>query len=824
MEFKFLESLDLSSYEEIKKKEKEKENDDFEAKMDELLNQLNIQINKVKECSKPDEVKKNIKNNFGEIPDKKENKVLMPNYNIFKNNKNDYKNIDAENNDNCIKINNINPKQKDDKLKTKKRNNSTINYKCKNYINNNNNKNPFLNGELNDIIGKTKINNDNDKINIFNKFNNMNMMNNNKNNIEKNMNIINNNMNSNINNKINKNNMYDDYINYRPRMININSLKNMDNNNNDNDNDNYQIKWNIFVIFHGKKINIIINPEKKILDLINKISIKINNVDIEATRLIYNYKDILDCDKSKKISEYLVNNAQINLYEKSICGGYLLEKEINIKFIKVKKNYINRFLYQNRNKKSLYGLLNLCLLKEIALRMEYSQIDRLPIVLSSIMEVLKNGKIKSSEAKECIKEVLNKMRGSNIINFSRYVNKIIDSNNLEIILSNLYKRQIEEIYDIKNRLAKYNEYIKLFEKEFEKTKKESIFEFSIISLVIIEREDFETFENERRECPNKIDRMLYHGTSIEPISCILTDYFRKSIKKCCQHGEGVYFTDCLDYCWFYGGKEDNRANKDKIPKIDDTFTLIASSIYYNEKGFRIVSDYKYTPEKNEINFAYAGAFFETLDKLDKSKFYGTEYVINDLDQICPFIGAKLKRDEFCVIWRDTNFSENPIYNNDFDEKFKQFLKDRVIYVEELARFNIYLFDNSKEALDVIKRKKYNKIILISNVGTDLGGREFITEARRIIGNDVIALFLAYNISHLQWIKNYKNALFSNDPRFYEKYLECFSKENEYMIKDSLETLKESIEDRYDVTFNFDDTFLDFPLFKDNGKFSELTFD
>ena len=56
------------------------------------------------------------------------------------------------------------------------------------------------------------------------------------------------------------------------------------------------------------------------------------------------------------------------------------------------------------------------------------------------------------------------------------------------------------------------------------------------------------------------------------------------------------------------------------------------------------------------------------------------------------------------------------------------------------------------------------------MGSDLGGKKFIDEARRIIGNDVIALFLAYNKEYLKWIKDYKNALFSNDPNFYEEYL------------------------------------------------------
>ncbi len=132
-------------------------------------------------------------------------------------------------------------------------------------------------------------------------------------------------------------------------------------------------------------------------------------------------------------------------------------------------------------------------------------------------------------------------------------------------------------------------------------------------------------------------------------------------------------------------------------------------------------------------------------------------------------------------------------------------------------------DNSEEALNLIKRKKYNKIILISNVGTDYGGIEFILKARKILENDVIALFLAYNKNHLDWIKHFKNSFFSNDPTFYERYLNCFDNNDENEIKDSLNNLKELIEAHYNVEFNFDDTFLDFPLFKNEGQYSNLKF-
>ena len=155
--------------------------------------------------------------------------------------------------------------------------------------------------------------------------------------------------------------------------------------------------------------------------------------------------------------------------------------------------------------------------------------------------------------------------------------------------------------------------------------------------------------------------------------------------------------------------------------------------------------------------------------------------------------------------------------------FKKFLKERMKYIEEIAKYNIYPCETSEEALNLIRIKKYNKIILISNVGTDLGGKKFVYEARKIIGNDVIALFLAYNISHLDWIKDYKNTIFSNDPKFYEDYLECFSDIDTNKVKKNIEALIGSIENHYKVKFNFNKTYLNFPYYRESGQYSDLTF-
>ena len=44
----------------------------------------------------------------------------------------------------------------------------------------------------------------------------------------------------------------------------------------------------------------------------------------------------------------------------------------------------------------------------------------------------------------------------------------------------------------------------------------------------------------------------------------------------------------------------------------------------------------------------------------------------------------------------------------------------------MAKFNIYPCQSSEEALNLIKRKKYNKIILISNVGKNDEGIKFVS--------------------------------------------------------------------------------------------------
>ena len=582
------------------------------------------------------------------------------------------------------------------------------------------------------------------------------------------------------------------------------------------------VLWTIFIFTcGGESYTIEIDNEKTFKEFRIMVSKEIG-LPYEDLLLVgkYDYHNHYNSKKLKEI-DGLYDNAIFYAVIPVTGGGGWINKEINIKFIKLSQNIISI----NENPEIL-GLLKLCLLKEVSQKIPENNLKKLPELIYFIMQILSKGYVEGNpnDLKKIIVEVLEKMKGSNIINFSNYVDEIINSNQMNEILNLLSDSDFKEMKDIKYRLSKYNNSIRLFNNEFKKSLKESIFEFSVVSLVVIEREKFEFFEKERLKCPNRVERILYHGTSIEPTSLILTGLYRKSMeRKKAINGKGVYFTDSLDYGWFYGGEGGNRANFHSIPKIDDTFTVIINHVYYDKNGFQQVKDGNRTPEKNQINFAYAGAGSERLIYPDKSKFLGTEYVIYELDQICPFVSAKVKRVEFCAIWRDNNFSPKPIYNNEFDKKFKEFLKERMKYINQNANYNIYPCETSEEALELVKRKKYNKIILLSNVGADKGGKEFIEKAREIIGSDVITLFLAYQTSHLNWIKNFKNAIFSNVPTFYEDYLQCFEEQDIYYIKLKLKDLIKKMEEHYGVKFNFDDKYLDYPLFKETGEYRELRF-
>ena len=85
----------------------------------------------------------------------------------------------------------------------------------------------------------------------------------------------------------------------------------------------------------------------------------------------------------------------------------------------------------------------------------------------------------------------------------------------------------------------------------------------------------------------------------------------------------------------------------------------------------------------------------------------------------------------------------------------EFNKEMKAYAYREINTKIYYCSSTEEALKLIDRKKYNKIILITNAGNN--GEQFLKEARRIIGGNTIALVSCYLYSnHIDWVKKLPN--------------------------------------------------------------------
>ena len=74
------------------------------------------------------------------------------------------------------------------------------------------------------------------------------------------------------------------------------------------------------------------------------------------------------------------------------------------------------------------------MLKEISIKLNDSKLKKLTKDIFYIMKILKNEYVIDYKMKNNISEILRKIKGFNIINFSRYVDKMINNYGLNNII------------------------------------------------------------------------------------------------------------------------------------------------------------------------------------------------------------------------------------------------------------------------------------------------------------------------------------------------------------------------------------------------------
>ena len=392
----------------------------------------------------------------------------------------------------------------------------------------------------------------------------------------------------------------------------------------------------------------------------------------------------------------------------------------------------------------LTGILRLILIKYISSFI--TDVSKFSPELEKIIMELKKGMKQEEGAEKDIKTNLKETEGHNILAYSNYISAVIKDDKIDFMLKQLPKNKVIEVKKFWSILSIYQEFNKHFEVELNKAIEKSYFDYSLIALSLYEQTNRKQYLDGMEHCPNAEVRNLFHGTQIDPISKIITNGFLYTRRP--FYGVGIYFSDMLDYISFYSGGNDfqsRRKNFNSILPVNDIFTCVSAEVYYSKDKKKNIDDYSlyvkdfdHFPtyeelkrdykekmvEKNGINFVRVQASGgqvrkreEIINDKKKGKFIGTEYVITEMDQILPLYGLTFKRNEFIVVWRDPHFKGQ----NDYSD----YLKERQLFIYEYAKMNVYLTGSTEEALDIIKRKKYNKIILISNIGLDLGGKKFV---------------------------------------------------------------------------------------------------
>ena len=472
-------------------------------------------------------------------------------------------------------------------------------------------------------------------------------------------------------------------------------------------------------------------------------------------------------------------------------------------------NSIQLKIDKGKELSELNGLLNLCLLKKIStdLIKENNMNNLLKSDLINILTQINENIHLTGYSSQSLETMIKEKKAFNILSYSNYLKNfdifVLDKYIIRYLLNLTCdkKTENENYWYSLSLLLEHNEH---FEKTFIKDLKNCYFDYSLVSINCVISDNLEECQNRKFDKAKK--KILYHYSDINPISKIFYNNLEISNK---SQDEANFYDNFECFAFNFLQKKERR----KIIPTNSTFSFIVSEIFFQVDSILDINE-----NSNQSNLSNENTFlnrndihlvnFEDENLKQKNKSLGYSYTIKEKSQVLPLFTVTLKRNEYFVLHRDPNFNE--------ENKHNQFLRNIQNQNQNIFDINIYYESSTEKALEFLLKRKYNKVVLITNVGQNLEGKRFVDIVRKIYGFEVLALFFSHNKNHLEWIKNYKNSLFTDNINYYREFITNFNDKG-------LKALKEKLEKELSIQFKFNFDYIIFNNYIEKGPFSHLHF-
>ena len=547
--------------------------------------------------------------------------------------------------------------------------------------------------------------------------------------------------------------------------------------------------------------------------------IDINEVDIFVLDVLSNKKflfqvpiKIKSLDLKKKLLSLLsTNNLEFRHHSKLYPDDQIItfEQGDTIYVYKKEENEKNKKQETyagggGMNLEKLGGVFKLCLVKYISDKIIDANIIKNE-KLKKIIDEMKSFLLISKDENKNIKINVKNGIEINIISYAYYISSEISDNDISNLINIFDQIYVNDIFHFWETLTIYQKYINFFDEILPKAIKNSYFEYSLSGIQLLNplnnKDYFIHFEN----CPNREIKYLFQEIQGG----------QKNTKKQ-FFGLGTYFTDKIDYISYYQEKQN----------FKESFICNISQIYYNKNLKQNIKDYSYYTHdssqtnkkviKNGIHIIKVKADSRQIineQDLNKEKlngnFIANEYVISEKEQILPLFNLDFNKNQDLIIWRDPSYNKNTPYENMF--------KYSKLFIYENYKMNLYFENSLEKAFELVKRKKFNKIILISNIGKDLSGKRFVEISRKILGFPIIILFFSNNSSHLSWLKDFPNVLFTNNKNIIQQYIINYNEKG-------LLSLKNEIEKTNNIKLKFTNDFFSYKNIIKNNNYKNIIFE